>query len=150
MPLNDTYSFDAERELEKRSCFILRTDDHPTVDSYCLFRDACINGVIVDLLFFNQSRRVLDAGADLDAYNIAVPYCRSIVGKYQAQTKRRAGFIYGITNPWQHLSESVRRGIDKLSNTNRLEFFYAMGRSECIAHYDLLAGHPALGIYQCV
>ena len=148
--LNDTYSFGTEGELESSSCFILRTDDHPTVSSYCLFRDAIVNGITFDLFFVNQGKRVLNGGLELDAYKQAIPLCRSIVERYQAQTKRKAGFIYGITIPLQHLSEYVRNGIDKLSNMGRIEFFYAMGRSECIAHYDLLAGHPALGMYPCV
>ena len=150
MSITDTCPFDTEGELESGSCFMLRTNDHPTVGSCCLFRDASVNGVIFDLLFCNQSKRALDADLELDAYNLAIPYCRSMVDRYQAQSKRRAGFIYGITNPLQHLSEYAKGGIDKLSNIKRLEFYYTMGRSECIAHYDLLAGHPALGMYPCV
>lgn len=147
MSITDTCPFDIEGDWEKGCCFILRTDDHPTVGSYCLFRDAIVNGITFDLFFFNQSKRELNSGFELDTYNLAIPFCRCVVERYQAQTERKAGFIYGITNPSQPLSEYVRSGIDKLGDSKRLEFFYTMGRSECIAHYDLFAGHPALAMY---
>lgn len=154
------HSYDPADEVDweqAEGCFTLirsdtsstsRADGQCIVDSYTLFKDVRMNGITFDLFLFAHSKRDLNSTTgDLDStstYTQALYYSREVVSRYQAQTNRTAGFIYGVTDPLQPLSKEVKSVIDQLSSAERLEFLYAMGRSECIVHYDLLAAHPAL------
>ena len=149
-PLTAEYSFGggaAGSAWEEGHCLVLGTDKQPVVNSYALFRNASLDTRVFDLFYFSQSSYKHGHHESLvpETYTDAVEWCRSIVLAYKKRWPgREAGFIYGVTDPMKQLSTQLKALIDELSNPGQLEFLYALGRQECMVHYDLLSVHPGL------
>jgi hypothetical protein len=149
--LTADYAFDGTTQWEDGGMLMLAGDNQPIVDAYAIFRNCQLATAtpgatkVFDLFIFDQSKLRHGAGLVPATYEKAAPWCRQIVSRYKAaHPDREAGFIFGVRNPLKPLSQQLRKTIDALSRPVDLEFFYALGRKECMAHYDFLSGHPAL------
>jgi hypothetical protein len=129
---------------------MIATDNQPVVDAYAVFRNCEISSLgatkrVFDLLFFDQSKLRPNGGLVPKTYEEAAPWCREVVASYKrAFPGREAGFIFGVRDPIKSLSPQMRKQINMLSDADALEFYYGLGRKECMIHYEFLSGHPAL------
>ena len=149
-PLTAEYTFGggaAGSAWEHGRCLILGSDKQHVVNSYAIFRNASLDARVFDLFYFSQSSYKHGHHESLvpETYTDAVEWCRGIVQTYKKRwPEREVGFIYGVTDPIKPLSSLLKAHIDELSNPDDLEFLYALGRQECMVHYDLLSVHPGL------
>jgi hypothetical protein len=148
--LTHNHTFDGNDGWINGGVFMLATDNQPVVDAYAVFRNCQIstthgNIKVFDLLFFDQSKLRPNGGLVPKTYEEAAPWCRGVVASYKRTFPDiEVGFIFGVRDPVKSLSPQMRRQMNTLSDADALEFYYGLGRKECMIHYEFLSGHPAL------
>lgn len=129
----------ANRNFVAKTC-----PGQPVIDMVTFFPGSCYNGIEFDLFLFDQRKLRPQGGLVFQVYKDAVQWCRDYVAQYKRDSEHRVGFIFGVFNPLKKVSSQLLREMNELCQPEALEFYFAMGREECLTHFTVLKEHPSL------